>query len=520
MTKTIPPPTGPYVTATETVHWTTDIDDKKAAPNGLLVKIWYPIDADKLHKDVKKSRYMPKEMFPYMWNILKPMPKVVVKTHIMNARTNSYTTNKHVQHRRTAISLLHRKHYEQKPGAHAPYIPISSQRDSYPVIIFSHGLYGVPEHYTYICENMASNGYVVIAPYHTDGSSLAVLYPTGDHLDFDAYRSDFYSTDQIRQQDELVKKKIGPDGKRLSFSDLAEHEDSYTYRNHQLKIRVRNIKSVLCKLQFLELEPKPSEFPPSGHMNLDKIGIMGHSFGGATAISSMLFLDQTRTDVLTLKCCCALDSYLFPMAPVEEFDLNGYNEKFEKFRTRIQRFRKHPSPMLFLNSDEWQWEKNINRMKYLSDLCGEKVNDEEIKGTKHHNFDDASILFPHISRLGKQIGSSDPEIAGRELITKVENFFSVNLAKQGYRSLRDGTLTTVTQTITTIAPLDSSTTLIRTEMLEDGDTTPKRFEQVVPNASFVPFISAVSESANQSILCDMPPTFSDAEMREMFGPQV
>ena len=45
--------------------------------------------------------------------------------------------------------------------------PISENSDTYPVIIFSHGYgLGVPELYTFISENLASHGYIVLSITH------------------------------------------------------------------------------------------------------------------------------------------------------------------------------------------------------------------------------------------------------------------------------------------------------------------------------------------------------------------
>lgn len=48
---------------------------------------------------------------------------------------------------------------------------ISEAQSLYPVVLFSHGLLGFPEAYTSLCEEMASQGYVVVALRHTDQSA-------------------------------------------------------------------------------------------------------------------------------------------------------------------------------------------------------------------------------------------------------------------------------------------------------------------------------------------------------------
>jgi alpha-beta hydrolase superfamily lysophospholipase len=61
--------------------------------------------------------------------------------------------------------------------------PIQHGFERLRVVFFSHGLYGIPEIYTTLCEDAASHGFVVVAMRHTDGSSF-VMGPNGAFSEF------------------------------------------------------------------------------------------------------------------------------------------------------------------------------------------------------------------------------------------------------------------------------------------------------------------------------------------------
>lgn len=68
----------------------------------------------------------------------------------------------------------------------------------WPVAIFSHGLCGMRSMYSTLCTELASQGYIVIAPEHTDGS--ACLAVSGDELVNYVSRSEADETHRIRHR--------------------------------------------------------------------------------------------------------------------------------------------------------------------------------------------------------------------------------------------------------------------------------------------------------------------------------
>jgi predicted dienelactone hydrolase len=69
----------------------------------------------------------------------------------------------------TALLFSHLRYVHPDTVADAPILPAPSvdaggngQARRWPVIVFSHGLYGFPSLYSHLCSSLASLGYVVV----------------------------------------------------------------------------------------------------------------------------------------------------------------------------------------------------------------------------------------------------------------------------------------------------------------------------------------------------------------------
>jgi hypothetical protein len=135
--------------------------------------------------------------------------------------------------------------------------PVSDERIRWPVLLMSHGLKGLPETYITLGEQLASEGFVVIAPQHTDGTS-----PTS------------YQNDNTTQE----------------------------MRNQQLNRRCEDMQLVIDTLKKGGI-PQLKE-----RLDLHELGICGHSFGGATAVK----YGQLNPDV---KARVSWDGWMHPLLP-------------------------------------------------------------------------------------------------------------------------------------------------------------------------------------------------------------
>jgi predicted dienelactone hydrolase len=152
----IPAPTGRYAVGTITLHLTDPARTDPYAPNPdtlreLVVQVWYPANTP------GKASRLPPVAAPWMDNIEIVAPAIsdwiempsFFLDHLKYAVTDSY-----------------------------PNVPIADPEAGFPVLLFSHGFGGFRAQNTFQMQELASHGYIVVAPEHTYASVITV-FPDG-----------------------------------------------------------------------------------------------------------------------------------------------------------------------------------------------------------------------------------------------------------------------------------------------------------------------------------------------------
>ena len=322
--KNLPTPGGEYSVGTQIFNWTDssrgewftedDLDDKRK----LVVQIWYPTKA------------VSGEKYPYMDNPGKrlgplseqlELPRFMIR-HIQEIRTNSILN-----------------------------APIHPDVDNLPVIVFSHGLGGMKAQNTAHIEELVSQGYFVIAPDHPFDANITI-FDDGTLAD---YRSGITFLQAKR-------------GKGIKFTE----KDFWNVRLPQINTRTADIQYLLDELEVRNgVVQSPWEA-----MNLDRIGIFGHSYGGATSVM-VSYIDK-RIDA-----CISLDGWNVPI-PQNVVD-DGLN-----------------IPLLYIGRPEWDTTLNYEKLDTLiarSSTVAEKL---ILDGTKHFDYSDT----PYFSPMAKKFGIS------------------------------------------------------------------------------------------------------------------
>ena len=127
--------------------------------------------------------------------------------------------------------------------------PLATDAARYPVLIFEPGLGNIPTQYTTLLEDLASHGYVIFA-----------ITPT-------------YSSDVVAFPDGRVVEAT-PAGK------LDTNENPQTAANQLVMVWSQDVIFVMNQLDRLNTAPGNMW---SQRLDLARLGVFGHSFGGATA---------------------------------------------------------------------------------------------------------------------------------------------------------------------------------------------------------------------------------------------
>ncbi|XP_044026359.1 platelet-activating factor acetylhydrolase isoform X1 [Siniperca chuatsi] len=252
-----------------------------------------------------------------------------------------------------------------------------------PVVIFSHGLGAFRTLYSAVCAELASHGFIVASVEHRDESASATYYFREKTESEKAHEK--VPKTSASAQDNLVKQW-------MYYRTLQHRESEFPLRNKQVKQRADECILALDKLTEINsgtavenvLQTQFDWTTLENSMDLCRIAVLGHSFGGATVIEALC-------KEVKFKCGVALDAWMFPLD----------DELFPRVK----------QPIFFINSEKFQWAGNISRMKELDSAVIQRKM-ITIRGTVHQSFPDFTFLTGHwIGKLMKLQGEIDPELA-------------------------------------------------------------------------------------------------------------
>jgi len=183
---TLPTPTGNFPVGSQQIHAETNLDDPfsddPSEKRDLMVKVWYPAISD----GESKEPYLPRAE-RHGFAIKYGLPKSTF-SYLNQTKTHTYTNPKVAE-------------------------------GTFPVLIFSHGYYSKASGYYSLLEEMASQGYIILAINHT-GESTGVEFPDGRikyyDIAFDQKNNNQEMAELAWAADQAIVARI-PDWNKASF---------------------------------------------------------------------------------------------------------------------------------------------------------------------------------------------------------------------------------------------------------------------------------------------------------------
>lgn len=284
--------------------------------------------------------------------------------------------------------------------------------ERFPLVVFSHGAFGYYQSNTSTYMELASNGYIVAAldhPHHA-----------------------FFTRDT---DGKLVIADMDFMNAVMDLNNKADIQEQYELYTQWMALRTADMNFVLDEIKAAAQTGATSEsWFISGNdsetiqfvlrmTGISRIGLMGHSMGGATAVE----LGRERNDISAV---IDLDGTM--LGEYSGVENGGYliNEAA------------YTVPVLEFNN----WESYIARKQYL-EQGGRYPNEEligraaagfttTIRGTKHMDFTDLPLFSP---ALGNMLGSG--ERGTEETMTMVNSlvlsFFNCYLKGEGVFTIQD-----------------------------------------------------------------------------------
>ncbi|WP_432408154.1 hypothetical protein [Wukongibacter sp. M2B1] len=277
---------------------------------------------------------------------------------------------------------------------------ISTANSSYPLVILNHGYKSSRVYHTSQSENLASHGYIVASIDHTY-STFATVFPDG--------RTATMKTDEYL---------------------IAETD----YRDMVGKVWTDDVAFILDQFELINSGQFQTKF--KGKLDLDHIGIFGHSFGGASAYDSSY---DAR-----IKAGINLDGGLYryhSRAGIMKPFMFIYSEStFERFNKVRQNYVYTDEELQAIGVTREEMDKEtrdakieVEHIKKVANNGGQVL---YIEGTEHYNFADVQFLTPILKQIG-MMGKISPKRAASIINVYTLDFFDKYL-KNKYGSLPYG----------------------------------------------------------------------------------
>jgi dienelactone hydrolase len=253
---------------------------------------------------------------------------------------------------------------------------VSKKRGSFPVLIFSHGYGGDAKVSAALMEELASHGFAVFSIGHTY-ESMVESFPGGRVI----YQSPSSNIEGfLKAQKEAEELKSGDIAAAI---ELFKNFNTSQANGRSIDIWSADTRFVIDWLDKLNNEESTNPF--YRQLDLNRLGVLGHSFGGVTA-AQVAFEDNR------VKAALSFDGGV----PRGEFIDQSLDVPFM--------FMKAESSTAGLNANRNDALLKANRivLGHMMERSNNDIYNITVIGSKHGDFSDATISYQKkLGRLGK-----------------------------------------------------------------------------------------------------------------------
>jgi len=348
---TMPAPEGDFSIGSETFHW---VDNSRLE--------WFTDENDNDVREIMVQAWYPSEGL----NSIDPNPYM----DFINLRSKTLASA-------GKIPAFLPSHLDMVSTNTRNNADCSGKLAKYPVFIFSHGITGSRHLHQILFEQLASKGYVVFAPDHSYDANLTVF----------------------------------PDGKVADYrSEITGHPDSILIREKQINTRAFDIGFIIDQIRKIETGIIDSKL--SGRLDLDRVALGGHSYGGATAV-----LASHNNEIV--KACVVLDGWISPIP--NKVISEGVNV-----------------PFLFMGRPSWNdsdYPGNYERLAKLITHSSNEKYDLRINHTLHLDYTDIPLMSPLVKHV-MDVGDLKPSNTLSLINDLVLGFLEVHLLERDYKGFQ------------------------------------------------------------------------------------
>lgn len=249
----------------------------------LITELWYPTDADVIARQT--DAYQRATYGDYVFGNPVMHRRMMTETTFFHLTPDTVRRGVTQADIDAAIDEL----FHRQRGSYVD-APLSKKSGKLPVVVMTHGDAGSRYNMETVSEYLAAHGYLVIAPEHTGNSPYSMtgsdpaLALSGGDADFRAAMSEVLP---LLDEEGAYGSKESYGQSYSPLSDPKNPLQALIDLDNSLLQRLNDLRAALS-----ELDTMNERGPFAGRLDLERIGLVGRSFGGGTTLVGLAMEDR------------------------------------------------------------------------------------------------------------------------------------------------------------------------------------------------------------------------------------